>query len=135
MARSRVLRLMAALGVVLALAVPAVAQEQFNPVGVWEPDNRESRYEFTICGANSDRLCAELIWIREDKKDARNTKYLNTYMFKDARQTRLNHWRGTVTLEGFNIGGTVDQSSNDRMQLKACALFVFCEDIRLSRVE
>lgn len=135
MARARLFKLLAGLGLALAAAMPAMAQEQFNPVGVWEPSNRESRYEFTLCGDNSDRLCAELIWIQEDKKDARNTKYLNTYMFKDARQTRLNHWRGTVTLEGFNIGGTVDQTSNDRMQLKACALFVFCEDIGLNRIQ
>lgn len=116
------------------LAGPALGQG-LDPTGIWEPDNRESRYQFTYCGANGDRLCAALIWIREDKKDARNTKYLNTYMFTNARQTRPGHWRGTVTLEGFNLSGTVTQIDNDTMQLEACALFVFCEDIRLNRVE
>jgi len=123
-----------AFGLALLIAGPAAA-EQFNPIGIWEPSNRESRYEFTMCGDNGDRLCAELIWIQEDKKDDRNTRYLNTYMFKNARHTELNRWEGTVTLEGFNIGGTVTQTSNDTMQLKACALFVFCEDIRLNRIE
>lgn len=118
----------------LVLAGPAMAQS-LNPIGIWEPDNRESRYQFTYCGENGDRLCAALIWIQEDKKDARNTKYLNTYMFKNARQTRPGHWSGTVTLEGFNLGGTVTQLDNDTLRLKACALFVFCEDIRLNRVE
>lgn len=116
-------------------AAPSLAQDQFNPIGLWEPDNRESRYQFTYCGENGDRLCAELIWIQQDKQDARNTKYLNTYMFKNARHVRLNQWQGTVTLEGFNIGGTVTQTDNDTMQLKACALFVICENIRLRRIE
>ncbi|HWJ88023.1 MAG TPA: hypothetical protein VNS12_08140 [Pelagibacterium sp.] len=124
--------------VLLVLAIllsgPALAQ-QLNPLGVWEPDNKESLYEFSYCGANGDRLCAMLTWIQEDKKDARNVKYLNTYMFKDARQTRLGHWSGTVTLEGFNIGGTVTQTDDNTMQLRACVLFVFCEDIRLTRVD
>ncbi|WP_417583034.1 hypothetical protein [Pelagibacterium sp.] len=121
--------------VAMLVATPALAQEQFNPIGLWEPDNKESRYEFTYCGENGDRLCAELIWIQEDKKDARNTKYLNTYMFKNARHVRMNEWNGTVTLEGFNIGGTVTQTSNDAMRLQACALFVFCEDIQLNRIQ
>lgn len=123
-------------GGLLALlsAVPAGAQE-LNPIGIWEPDNRESRYEFSYCGENGNRLCAKLIWIQEDKKDARNTKYLNTYMLRDARQTRLGFWQGTVTLEGFNIGGSVTQTGPNTLQLKGCALFVFCEDIRLNRVQ
>lgn len=120
---------------VLGAAGAGAQQQVLNPIGIWEPDNRESRYEFTYCGENGDRLCAELIWIQEDKKDARNTRYLNTYMFKNARQTRHGHWQGTVSLEGFNIGGTVTQTSPDRMQLNACVLFVICEDIRLNRVE
>lgn len=122
-------------GLALLAAGPASAQEQYNPIGTWEPSNRESRYEFTYCGENGDRLCAELIWIQEDKKDARNTKYLNTYMFKDARHVAMNRWQGTVTLEGFNIGGTVNQTGDDTMELEACALFVFCENIRLRRVQ
>lgn len=122
------------LAVTLSSIAGANAQQAFSPVGIWEPDNRESRYEFTYCGANGDRLCAELIWIQEDKKDSRNIKYLNTYMFKDARHTRLNYWQGTVTLEGISIGGTVTQTGPDRMQLNACILFVICEDIRLRRV-
>lgn len=130
----RLAKPLAALLVGMGLSVPAMAQG-LNPLGLWEPDNRESRYEFTYCGANGDRLCAELIWIQEDKKDARNTKYLNTYMFKDARQTRLGHWSGTVSLEGFNIGGTVTQHDNNTMQLNACVLFVLCENIRLNRVQ
>lgn len=123
-----------ALCLALLAAGPAMA-EQFNPIGIWEPDNKESRYEFTFCGENGDRLCAELIWIQEDKKDARNTRYLNTYMFKNARHVAMNRWEGTVTLEGFNIGGTVVQTGNDTMELSACALFVLCEDISLNRVE
>lgn len=126
------------LGLALAVlgAAGAGAQQQvLDPIGVWEPDNRESRYEFAYCGENGDRLCAKLIWIQEDKKDARNTKYLNTYLLRDARQTRYGLWQGTVTLEGFNFGGTVTQTGPDTLQLKGCALFVFCEDIRMSRIQ
>lgn len=119
----------------MALAGTAMAQTLYNPIGIWEPDNRESRYAFTYCGPDNQRLCAELIWIREDVQDARNTKYLNNYMFKDARHVQPNLWRGTVTLEGFNIGGTVTQTSENAMQLDACVLFVICENIKLNRVQ
>ena len=130
----RALAPLLSLALIVGFAGSAFAQ-QFDPRGIWEPSNKESKYEFTLCGEDNQRLCAELIWIREDKKDARNTKYLNTYMFKDARQTRQNFWNGTVSLEGFNIGGTVTQTSANAMQLKACALFVICENISLTRVQ
>lgn len=134
MARSFALTVFAALGLSLFAGAAAMAQT-LNPIGIWEPNNKESRYQFSYCGEAGDRLCAQLIWIREDVQDARNMKYLNTYMFRNARMTSQGHWSGTVTLEGFNIGGTVTQTSDDRMQLKACALFVFCEDIALNRVQ
>lgn len=115
-------------------AASAFAQE-LSPIGIWEQDNREARYEFSYCGENGDRLCAKLIWIQEDKKDARNTKYLGTNMLRDARQTRVGHWSGTVTLEGFNFGGTVTQTSANTMVLKGCALFVLCEEVQFIRVQ
>lgn len=126
-----------ALSLAIGLGAGGAAWAQaapLSPTGIWEPTNQESRYAFTYCGEDGRSLCAELIWIQEDKQDARNVKYLNTYMFRDARQTRPNFWRGTVTLEGFNISGSVEQVSEDRMELKACALFVLCEEIRLNRV-
>lgn len=120
-----------AAGVCMAIAGPALAA---NPYGVWEPDNRESRYEFTACGQAGHFLCAELIWIQEDKIDARNSKYLNTYLIDEAMPVREGVWRGRITLEGFNFDGTLKMIGEDRMQLDACALFVICESIKLNRV-
>jgi len=116
----------------MAFAGPALA---FDPTGIWTPDNRESRYEVTYCGADGQRLCAELIWIQEDKQDARNTRYLNTYIFENARQTAPDIWEGGVHLEGFTIGGKLTQTSENHIRLNACALFVLCETIELTRVE
>lgn len=118
-------------GLSLALAAPALA---LDPTGIWEPGNKESRYAFTYCGEDDARLCAELIWIREDVQDERNTKYLNTYIFSDARKIAANQWKGKVTLEGFTIGGTLTMRNTEEMALNACALFVFCEKIELSKV-
>lgn len=127
-------RLMTALLALAAIALPATAQSA-SPIGIWEPDNRESRYAFTYCGEAGDRLCAELIWIREDKQDARNTRYLNTYVFRNARQTAPGRWNGTVNYEGMNVAGTLRVTGEDTMELNGCMLFVLCENIRLNRVE
>ncbi len=126
-------RMVAAIATVacMAVAAPVLAA---NPYGVWEPENRESRYEFTACGQANHFLCAELIWIQEDKIDARNSKYLNTYLINEAMPVREGVWRGRITLEGFNFDGTLKVISEDRMQLDACALFVICESIKLNRV-
>lgn len=123
-----------ALAMAAGAALSAGAATASEPTGVWEPDNRESRYALTYCGEGARYLCAELIWIQEDKQDARNTRYLNTYIFEEARQVAPGRWRATVRLDGFNIGGTLTQTSANVMELRACAVFVFCEEIRLNRV-
>lgn len=123
----------AALTVLFMSATASWAQAS-DPEGVWEADNRESRYEISYCGPDNARLCARLIWIQEDKKDARNTKYLDQYMFREAREVRPGRWQGTTVLEGLNVRGTLSQRSADRIELSACALLVFCEHIGLNRV-
>ncbi len=45
-----------AFGLVAALPVMA------SPVGVWEIESRDSRYDVTFCG-DGTQLCAELIWL------------------------------------------------------------------------
>ena len=116
----------------LALAGPAWA---FDPTGIWTPENRESRFEVTYCGEDGERLCAELIWIQEDKQDSRNTRYLNTYIFENARQTAPDVWEGGVHIEGFTVGGKLTQVSENFLRLNACALFVLCETVELTRVD
>lgn len=119
----------------LLVLAGAGAVQAADPTGLWEPDNRESRYRFVYCGETGTELCAQLVWIQEDKKDARNTKYLGRYMFTNARQIERDVWRGSVALEGLPVRGTLRQSAPDSMALKACAVLLFCETIHLNRVE
>lgn len=119
----------------LTAFAPANAQEAFNPIGRWEAGNKESRYEIMVCGENDQMLCAYLYWIQEDKKDSRNTKYLNSYIFTHAKQVKPNVWQGSVKMEGFSFGGTLTQTSNARMELNACVLFVICENQVLNRIK
>lgn len=121
----------------LAIAAMGAASTAhgFDPTGLWEPDNRESRYEISWCAEATDQLCARLVWIREDVQDARNMRFLNQYMFRNARHTQPDVWRGTVHYQGLSAGGTLTQTAENAIRVEACFLFVVCERIALSRVQ
>lgn len=123
-----------ALAMVVALGAagaPSFAQA-VSPEGTWWPDNKESRYEFSFCRGDNKRLCAKLIWIREDQRDAKNMKYLNTYIFTSLKPKGSNQWGGGLKIKGITGNGVITMKSEDRMSLKACA-FMMCDTINLSR--
>ncbi len=52
-------------------ALIAVAPTLASPVGVWEIEMRDSRYDVTLCG-DGTQLCAELIWLGNGADSAEN---------------------------------------------------------------
>ncbi len=120
----------AVLGIAAALlaAAPAVA----SPVGLWEIEMRDSRYEVTLCG-DGTQLCAELVWLGNGADNAENLPYLNTLLIDHAQQTRPNQWKGDLHIYGQTAAGTITQVSADQITLKGCVAFVICKSYQMYR--
>lgn len=117
------------LGGVLALclsAAPAFA-EPYDPTGIWEATDGESRYDVTLCG-DGTQLCAKLIWIRPDVTNDRNRQYLGTWVVNQANRVSDTEWQGTISLYGLSVGGSVSKVGDERLRVRGCALFVICEN-------
>lgn len=113
-------------------AAPLFA-EPYSPQGLWEAEDKESRYEVSLCG-DGTQLCAELIWIRPDVINDRNKVYLNTYVVENAPRASEREWRGTINLYGHSVAGNVRLLSEDYLQVRGCALLIICERKLLVRM-
>jgi len=129
------MRKLAKISSVLALALtmgaPAMAQT-LSPEGLWEPGNKESRYQISYCGNGRD-LCGLVAWIDPAHQTADNKKLLNTYLFSEIPMRGRDTWRGNIHFAGRNINGKVKQLSATKMSVEACLLF-WCEKVTLTRV-
>jgi len=127
--------LLAGFGFFAAGAGALVAEENNHgrtPVGMWEPPNGENRWEITACG-EPGAICAQLVWIREDRLNKRNKNYIGRYLFQELPLRGAYKWRGPVTLEGVTVTGTVTQPKDNVIVVRAC-LLVFCEETKILRV-
>lgn len=102
-----------------------------TPVGQWEADNKESRYDVTLCG-DGTQLCAELVWIRPKDINRRNKQYLNTYVVYEAERSRPAEWRGDINVYGTTYSGSVKIINQNKLLLTGC-LFILCETFELNR--
>lgn len=119
------------LGASLALGVAAA---QASPVGMWEIEMGDSRYDVTLCG-DGNQLCAELVWLGNGADNEENLPYLNTMLIDKANPTGTDQWKGTLHLFGQTADGTITQVNDDQITLRGCVAFVLCRDYQMYRIE
>jgi uncharacterized protein (DUF2147 family) len=123
---------LARLALAASLGLVSVIPAQASPVGVWEIEMRDSRYDVRLCG-DGTQLCAELIWLGNGADNAENLPYLNTLLIDHAKQTKPNQWKGDLHIYGQSAAGTITQVSADQITLKGCVAFVLCKTYQMYR--
>lgn len=121
-------RIVAIAGLALASVLPVAA----SPVGIWEIEMRDSRYDVTMCG-DGTQLCAKLIWLGNGADNAENLPYLGTYLIDHARPGRAHQWKGDLHIYGQSAAGTITQVSQDQITLRGCVAFVVCKTYQMYR--
>lgn len=110
------------------LAAPALA----SPVGVWEIEMRDSRYNVELCGDGTE-LCGTLIWLGNGADSPENLPYMNTLLIDHAKQTRPNQWKGDLSIYGQRAAGTITMVSADQITLRGCVALVLCKTYQMYR--
>lgn len=121
-----------ALGLGGAGCAPAFATT-LSPVGRWQSDTGESRYQLSMCG-DGTQLCARVIWLRSDIEATPARKYLGTYMLEDARRVGPHKWHGIVHFMGYRLAGDVTVVNPSTIALRGCAFAIFCKTFHLKRL-
>ncbi|KKB10143.1 hypothetical protein VE26_10270 [Devosia chinhatensis] len=114
------------------MGLGGMAGAMASPVGVWEIESRDSRYDVTFCG-DGTQLCAELIWLGNGADNPTNMPYLNTLLIEGAMPTDTGRWEGKLHLFGQTADGTITQVSADQMTLRGCVAVVLCRSYQLYR--
>jgi uncharacterized protein (DUF2147 family) len=110
------------------VAAPALA----SPVGVWEIEMRDSRYNVEMCG-DGTQLCGTLIWLGNGADSPENLPYMNTLLIDHAKQTRANQWKGDLSIYGQRASGTITMVSADQITLRGCVALVICKTYQMYR--
>ena len=127
---TRTLNWIAAIAFASVAAAPALAAGP-SPVGQWQMNTGEARYQVTTCG--SGNLCAKLVWLRSDARTADNLALLNTYVVRGAQPAGNSTWSGNVSFNGHVYDGTMTLLSRDVMALKGCS-GMLCQTFQLTRL-
>jgi uncharacterized protein (DUF2147 family) len=125
----RILKTVMAFALGASLVGPSLA----SPVGKWEIEFKDSRYDVTMCG-DGTQLCAKLIWLGNGADNPQNMPYLNTFLIEGAKQTAPSKWEGTLHLYGNKAQGTISQVGPDQLSLRGCFLLVVCKSFQMYRM-
>lgn len=125
------LKTIAALGLAMSLATPAVAQDA-SPVGNWQTTSGESRYAVSLCG-DGTQLCAKLTWLRKDARTPENLQLLNQYVLRGALPVAANKWRGMVKYDGQTVASSVTLVSETKLRLSGCQ-FIACKSVEFEKL-
>jgi uncharacterized protein (DUF2147 family) len=102
-----------------------------DPKGLWQVSTGESRYQVFAC--QRDRLCAKLVWLRNDAQTADVLPYLNTYIVTGAVEVLPDQWSGALRYRGESYEGHLSVLDDAHMALKGCK-GLLCQTFRLIRV-
>ncbi|MEO5807291.1 hypothetical protein [Devosia sp.] len=104
-----------------------------SPVGLWEIEMRDSRYDVAMCGPNNSQLCATLVWLGNGADSPENLPYMNTLLIDHAPPAGPGKWRGKLHIYGQNATGTITQINDNQFSLKGCALLIICKTYQMYR--
>lgn len=110
------------------IATPALA----SPVGTWELEGKDTRFQLNMCG-DGTQLCGLLTWLSDVDYNEQYKPYLNRPMADHMNQSGPNRWKGSIKLFGYNLSGTLTQNSENHMTLHGCALLVVCKTYQMYR--
>lgn len=121
--------LFAAAGLVLALAVPAIAQSG-TPDGVWK-DRWGTTFTFKMCG-DGTQLCGTLNDIQGDSRTPENLKFVNQEVVRGTK-TGDNKWEGNIALNGGKAKAIVELTGPDTLKITGCQGGILCSSIDYKR--
>ena len=117
---------------VLALSMAVVFPSfAYDPTGKWQVTSGESRYRVLFC--ERDKLCAKLIWLRDDVTDQEVRAYLNQYVVTGAVEVRPNLWSGGLKYGGDVYQGELTVNDDRHMTLEGCK-GILCQSFSLDRL-
>ncbi len=115
----------------LFMALSPVAAFADTVLGVYQTTDRKMDYELRMCGNGEQNLCVKLTRAVGSALTPQTRKFLNKDIVSQATPTGKNSWKGSITIQGYTMDGTLKLSPGKKFVMSGCVYVVACSDFTL----
>ena len=109
--------------VALCAAIPAQAQKQMTPTGLWVSPGGNTRLRIEPCGK---QICGKVAWAspvaKADAARGGHSNIIGMQLFENFERTGPNSFQGRVFVPDINrsFNGRMTMTSPDRIEVRGC---------------
>ena len=131
---SKLLRTITSLGVV-ALAgltpVASYAAATGTSLGTYQTTDRKMDFALALCGNSGKELCVTLTAARGSADVPQTHPFIGKYVVDHAKPAGNNVWKGSMTVQGYTMNGTLTLTPGKSFVMHGCTFVVVCNDFNL----
>jgi hypothetical protein len=128
---SSLLRTILSAAVVAAASLSPVAAFADTSLGVYQTTDRKMDYDLRLCGTDEKLLCVMLKDARGSALTKQTKKFVGKDIVKDAKPAGNNVWKGSVSMAGQTLDGTLTLNAGKNFVMHGCLYVVVCNDFTL----
>lgn len=130
---SKLLRTVTSLTVaaLAGLAPVAAFAETLTPIGVYQTTDRKMDFALATCGSDGKQLCVTLAAARGSADVPQTHPFIGKYVVDHAKPAGRNVWKGSMTVSGQTMGGSLTLKPGVNFVMHGCVYVVVCTDFTL----
>jgi uncharacterized protein (DUF2147 family) len=127
---SNALRMIAGVAGVVLMSLSPVASFADDSLGMYQTTDRKMDYDLRLCG-NGKQLCVKLSAARGSAVTKQTKPWIGKDIVVKADPTGTNAWKGTVSMQGYTMNGTLVLNPGKNFVMKGCVYVFACADFTL----
>ncbi|HVX71242.1 MAG TPA: hypothetical protein VHB19_00430 [Devosia sp.] len=130
---SNMLRTISSLGVAALVGLTPVASHAATAqsLGTYQTTDRKMDFALALCGNSGKELCVTLAAARGDADTPQTHPFIGKYVVDHAKPSGKNTWKGSMTVQGYTMNGTLTLKPGVNFVMHGCAYVVVCNDFTL----
>ncbi len=130
---SKSLRTISSLAVVALAGLTPVASyaAAATSLGTYQTTDRKMDFALALCGNSGKELCVTLTAARGSADVPQTHPFIGKYVVDHAKPAGNNVWKGSMTVQGYTMNGTLTLTPGKSFVMHGCTFVVVCNDFNL----
>ena len=130
---SKLLRTISSLAVVALAGLTPVASyaAAATSLGTYQTTDRKMDFALALCGNSGKELCVTLTAARGSADVPQTHPFIGKYVVDHAKPAGNNVWKGSMTVQGYTMNGTLTLTPGKSFVMHGCTFVVVCNDFNL----
>jgi uncharacterized protein (DUF2147 family) len=127
------LRTISSLAVVALAGLTPVASyaAAATSLGTYQTTDRKMDFALALCGNSGKELCVTLTAARGSADVPQTHPFIGKYVVDHAKPAGNNVWKGSMTVQGYTMNGTLTLTPGKSFVMHGCTFVVVCNDFNL----